>query len=104
MAPIPDTGWLGRPTRPPFRPNSPLTADRGIGLRWEAWLRSQASGTTKIKTPAGTPTEPVEGIGQVGTLDALLTALLHVSRAIDAATTWLGKRLAWLILAAVVGG
>ncbi len=38
----------------------------------------------------------------MGTLDALLTALLHVTRAIDAATTWLGKRLAWLILAAVV--
>jgi TRAP-type mannitol/chloroaromatic compound transport system permease small subunit len=38
----------------------------------------------------------------VGGLDALLTALLPVTRAIDAATTWIGKRLAWLILAAVV--
>ena len=35
-------------------------------------------------------------------LDALLTALLPVTRAIDAVTTWLGKRIAWLILAAVL--
>lgn len=35
-------------------------------------------------------------------LDALLNALLPVTRAIDAITTWLGKRLAWLILAAVI--
>ena len=35
-------------------------------------------------------------------LDAWLKALLPVSRAIDAMTTWLGKRLAWLILAAVM--
>lgn len=35
-------------------------------------------------------------------LNALLTALLPVTRAIDAATTWLGKRIAWLILAAVL--
>jgi TRAP-type mannitol/chloroaromatic compound transport system permease small subunit len=39
---------------------------------------------------------------QVGALDALLKALLPVTRVIDAATTWIGKRLAWLILAAVV--
>jgi TRAP-type mannitol/chloroaromatic compound transport system permease small subunit len=37
----------------------------------------------------------------VGTLDAILKALLPVTRVIDAITTWLGKRLAWLILAAV---
>ena len=35
-------------------------------------------------------------------LDALLTALLPVTRVIDAANTWLGKRVAWLILAAVI--
>ena len=35
-------------------------------------------------------------------LDAWLKGLLPVSRAIDAMTTWLGKRLAWLILAAVL--
>lgn len=35
-------------------------------------------------------------------LDAWLKGLLPVSRAIDAMTTWLGKRLAWLILAAVM--
>ncbi len=38
----------------------------------------------------------------MGALDALLKALLPVTRVIDAATTWIGKRLAWLILAAVV--
>lgn len=35
-------------------------------------------------------------------LDAWLKSLLPVSRAIDAMTTWIGKRLAWLILAAVM--
>jgi TRAP-type mannitol/chloroaromatic compound transport system permease small subunit len=39
---------------------------------------------------------------QVGALDALLKALLPVSRTIDAVDTWIGRRLAWLILAAVV--
>jgi len=38
----------------------------------------------------------------VGTLDALLKALIPATRVIDAATTWIGKRLAWLILAAVI--
>ena len=38
----------------------------------------------------------------MGGLNALLTALLPVTRVIDAATTWIGKRLAWLILAAVI--
>ncbi len=39
---------------------------------------------------------------QVGALDAILKALLPATRVVDAVTTWLGKRLAWLILAAVV--
>ena len=38
----------------------------------------------------------------MGTLDALLKALLPVTRGIDAVTTWIGKRVAWLILAAVM--
>jgi TRAP-type mannitol/chloroaromatic compound transport system permease small subunit len=38
----------------------------------------------------------------VGALDALLKTLLPVARVIDAINTWLGKRLSWLILAAVV--
>ena len=38
----------------------------------------------------------------MGGLDALLKTLLPVSRVIDAVDTWIGKRLAWLILAAVV--
>ena len=39
---------------------------------------------------------------QVGALDAILKALLPATRVVDAVTTWIGKRLAWLILAAVV--
>ena len=39
---------------------------------------------------------------QLGALDAVLKALLPATRAVDAATTWIGKRLAWLILAAVL--
>jgi TRAP-type mannitol/chloroaromatic compound transport system permease small subunit len=38
----------------------------------------------------------------VSTLDALLKALLPATRAVDATTTWIGKRVAWLIIAAVV--
>lgn len=38
----------------------------------------------------------------MGALDALLNALLPVTRVVDAVTIWLGKRLAWLILAAVI--
>ena len=38
----------------------------------------------------------------MGVLDAVLKALLPMTRVIDAVTTWLGKRLAWLILAAVI--
>jgi TRAP-type mannitol/chloroaromatic compound transport system permease small subunit len=39
---------------------------------------------------------------QVGALDAVLKAFLPVSRVIDTMNTWLGKRIAWLILAAVL--
>ena len=39
---------------------------------------------------------------QVGALDAILKALLPTTRVVDAVTTWIGKRVAWLILAAVV--
>lgn len=38
----------------------------------------------------------------VGALDAGLKALLPLSRVIDAITAWIGKRVAWLILAAVI--
>ncbi len=38
----------------------------------------------------------------MGALDAVLNALLPVTRAIDATTTWIGKRVAWLILVAVL--
>ncbi len=35
-------------------------------------------------------------------LDAVLKALLPATRIVDAATTWIGKRLAWLIVAAIL--
>ena len=38
----------------------------------------------------------------VGGLDVLLKALLPATRAIDSMTRWLGRHIAWLILAAVV--
>jgi TRAP-type mannitol/chloroaromatic compound transport system permease small subunit len=38
----------------------------------------------------------------VSALDALLKALLPATRVVDAATTWIGKRVAWLIIAAVL--
>ena len=37
----------------------------------------------------------------MGALDALLSALLPSTRVVDAVNTWIGKRLSWLILAAV---
>jgi len=38
----------------------------------------------------------------VGALDTFLKALLPLTRVIDAVNTWIGKRLAWLILIAVI--
>jgi TRAP-type mannitol/chloroaromatic compound transport system permease small subunit len=38
----------------------------------------------------------------VGALDKLLNALLPLTRAVDRLTTWIGKHIAWLILAAVI--
>jgi TRAP-type mannitol/chloroaromatic compound transport system permease small subunit len=38
----------------------------------------------------------------VNALDALLKALLPMTRVIDAVNTWIGKRVAWLIIAAVL--
>jgi TRAP-type mannitol/chloroaromatic compound transport system permease small subunit len=38
----------------------------------------------------------------VGALDSFLNALLPLARAIDAMNRWIGKRIAWLILAAVL--
>ncbi len=38
----------------------------------------------------------------MGALDALLRAFLPSARFIDAVNTWIGRRLAWLILAAVI--
>ena len=38
----------------------------------------------------------------MGGLNGILKALLPAARLIDSANTWIGKRLAWLILAAVI--
>jgi TRAP-type mannitol/chloroaromatic compound transport system permease small subunit len=38
----------------------------------------------------------------VGALDALLKALLPATRVVDSANSWIGRRLSWLVLAAVV--
>ena len=38
----------------------------------------------------------------MGALDAILRALLPVTKVIDAVTIWIGKRLSWLIIAAVL--
>ena len=44
-----------------------------------------------------------DGTGEyVGAVDALIKALMPVSRVINSVSTWIGKRMAWLILAAVI--
>jgi TRAP-type mannitol/chloroaromatic compound transport system permease small subunit len=49
------------------------------------------------------PVEPVDQRGtQVSALDAVLKELLPLTRVIDATTIWIGKRLSWLIIAAVM--
>src|SRR5262245_63535106 len=52
--------------------------------------------------PVRAPAWAGRGECQVGGLDVLLKALLPATRAVDAVTAWIGKRLAWLILAAVI--
>jgi TRAP-type mannitol/chloroaromatic compound transport system permease small subunit len=46
--------------------------------------------------------QSAEGRNHVSAVDAVLKAFLPVSRTIDTINTWLGKRIAWLIVAAVV--
>jgi TRAP-type mannitol/chloroaromatic compound transport system permease small subunit len=43
-----------------------------------------------------------EGRDKVNALDAVLKSLLPMTRVIDAFNTWIGKRVAWLLLAAVL--
>jgi TRAP-type mannitol/chloroaromatic compound transport system permease small subunit len=52
----------------------------------------------------GRPNAPAPQRGglTVSALDALLKALLPATRVVDAATIWIGKRVAWLIIVAVV--
>jgi TRAP-type mannitol/chloroaromatic compound transport system permease small subunit len=74
-----------------------LTAHGGIGLSWSRDdLGRHAGVTTTTTRPAA------EGRPHVSALDALLKALLPATRVVDAATTWIGKRVAWLIIAAVL--
>lgn len=56
----------------------------------------------KNKKPLGDLPWRAEGSVQVSGLDALLKALLPIARVVDAVNTWLGKRISWLILAAVI--
>jgi TRAP-type mannitol/chloroaromatic compound transport system permease small subunit len=46
--------------------------------------------------------KPGGGERAVSVLDTLLKALLPATRIIDAVNTWIGKRVAWLIIAAVL--
>jgi TRAP-type mannitol/chloroaromatic compound transport system permease small subunit len=46
--------------------------------------------------------KPGGGERAVSVLDTLLKALLPATRIIDAVSTWIGKRVSWLIIAAVV--
>jgi TRAP-type mannitol/chloroaromatic compound transport system permease small subunit len=63
----------------------------------------QAVGIKRKITSTGRAYPSAGGeICKVGVLDAVLKALLPATRVIDAVNTWIGKRLAWLILAAVV--
>jgi TRAP-type mannitol/chloroaromatic compound transport system permease small subunit len=49
------------------------------------------------------PAEPeIRGGTEVSALDAVLKELLPLTRVIDAITIWIGKRLSWLIIAAVM--
>jgi TRAP-type mannitol/chloroaromatic compound transport system permease small subunit len=96
-----------------LRPISPLTPYGGIGLRCpvravgpqcaampetiKAWGYNE-----KINTGWWGPPDDREGRFQVSVLDAVLKAFLPATRAIDTINTWIGKKLAWLILAAVV--
>ena len=48
------------------------------------------------------PAKPGGGERAVSALDTLLQALLPATRLIDAVNTWIGRRVAWLIIAAVL--
>jgi TRAP-type mannitol/chloroaromatic compound transport system permease small subunit len=52
----------------------------------------------------GLPPRPAaqRGESKVNALDAVLKLLLPITRVIDAINTWIGKRVAWLIIAAVL--
>ena len=80
----------------------PLTPASGIGLSGGLGHSARTWGY-KIKIKCGSAAVAGRpGETDVNGLDAVIKALLPLSRAIDAINTWLGKRLAWLILAAVL--
>lgn len=71
-----------------------------LGAAWPAW--PSEGEINKNKKPLGDLPGWQRGVGQVSGLDALLKALLPIARVVDAVNTWLGKRVSWLILAAVI--
>jgi TRAP-type mannitol/chloroaromatic compound transport system permease small subunit len=64
------------------------------------WL--SCGGIKKNENGGGRDSGTPEGELQVGAFDSFLSALLPLSRAIDATTRWIGRHVAWLILAAVI--
>jgi TRAP-type mannitol/chloroaromatic compound transport system permease small subunit len=68
----------------------------------DAALRQAAGGPINNKA-AGLPDPAIPTRREsVTAIDALMNALLPATRIIDAVNTWIGKRAAWLILAAVI--
>jgi len=99
---------LTGPSAPPDRPGRVLATNfsidgrcfhrikvAGLGRKTKPWGH-------KAKIKPGRRNRPRRGECVLGALDAVLKALLPITRVIDGVNTWLGKRLAWLILAAVI--
>jgi TRAP-type mannitol/chloroaromatic compound transport system permease small subunit len=80
-----------------------LTPYAAIGLRWSTgpWP-GRGEITDNKNKPAGVQPSQAKGSKRLSGLDAILKALLPATRAVDCANAWIGKRLAWLILAAVI--
>jgi TRAP-type mannitol/chloroaromatic compound transport system permease small subunit len=55
-----------------------------------------------VTNPRTDDTLPAKGSARIRALDTFLKSLLPATRLVDSVTTWIGRRLAWLIIAAVV--
>lgn len=88
-------GRLGRP-HVFIRPNSPLTADRGIGLRWQACLRPARGLRSERGSVLGLGHCPKAPWGEG------VKVLLSLSRGIDWISTQLAVVANWLVLLAAV--